>query len=175
MKRLIIMGLSFIFISGCTLFDSSTANGLKNYFLDAIKPHGIKVDEIACKVSPPGTRSAYYHFKISPAEFAKMKTALKLKKEELYDPVTKEITNFSLLTFHFSRAKEVENFAFQNPKFVPEDFDTHKESPLLSGVDIYVAEPPLKPMSGNSRSSFSFLIYNSSSNQACAFLEYPYG
>lgn len=175
MKRLIILGIFSIFSLGCGLMDDYSARGLKNYFIDAIKPHNIKIEEIACAISPSGSRTGYFLFKIDSGNFVSLITALKLEKKELFDPVKKEAIGNQELFFFLSRAKDIANFPCQNPLFKINDLDTWNETPFAAGIDVYIANPPLAPFSGNTRSSFDFLIYNSSTNQACAFLQYPYG
>lgn len=43
-KRLILLGIFSILFLGCGLMDDYSARGLKNYFIDATRPHNIKID-----------------------------------------------------------------------------------------------------------------------------------
>jgi len=163
-----------IFCSGCGLLDGQNASGLQDYCVKAIGSTPVKYSIQKCVMTPPGTRNCYLMMEIEPAEFAKLATALNLNKTVFIDPKTGEVdTRLSMDVL--GRLEKVEDFKVQNPSFSLKDIDTWNVEPLKSGVDLYLANPPVPPISGNSRSSFNFLIYEASSNKACVFLAYPYG
>jgi hypothetical protein len=45
----------------------------------------------------------------------------------------------------------------------------------IPSIRIFYSDPPLPPMSGNSRSSFDHLLYDATTGMCLAILEYPYG
>ena len=163
-----------IFCSGCGLLDGQNASGLHDYFVKAIGSTPVKYSVQKCVMSPSGSRSCYLIMEIEPAEFAKLTTALNLTKTGFIDPKTGEVDT-RLAMDVLCRLEKVEDFKVQNPSFNLKDMDTWNVEPLKSGADLYLANPPVPPISGNSRSSFNFLIYEASSNKACVFLAYPYG
>jgi len=144
---------------------------LKNYFLKFLQGSQIKLIEIECKMNPPRSRAAYYLFKISEPDFKKMQKILNLKEVPIY---TDETGYYYLHSFPELQMR-IDDFEFMNPRYDLNNPETWKEFPLLDGVKIYKAIPPLLPMKGNSRSSFKFLIYNKNTQKCCVFLEYPYG
>jgi len=169
-----IMLVMLVFCSGCGLLDGYNASGLNDYFVKAIGSTPVKYSIQKCVMSPSGTRSCYLIMEIEPAEFAKLEVALNLKKTAFIDPVTGELDS-SLAMIVLGRLEKVDEFKVQNTAFDLKNFDTWKVEPLKPGADLYLAKPALPPISGNSRTSFDFLIYDSGINKACVFLGYPYG
>ncbi len=166
--------LIFVFIligsQNCGWIDRYHAQELRKYFLQFIQPYEIRIEEISCEMNPPRSRTGYLLFKISREEFNRMKQILNLK--EL--PVEPNKNGFNIVLSILWKYPDVKRFKFKNLNFIPEDSSKWKQSPLLKDVKIYQADPPLAPMKGNSRSSFLFLLFNSSTQECCAFLEYPY-
>lgn len=171
---LFIMLIANVFSSGCSLLDGTNASGLKDYFVKTVEPAGVKYSIQKCEMSPAGTRSCYMIIDIDPAEFSKLATKLNLKKTYLFDSKTGELDS-QLAMKVLNRASVIHEFKLQTPAFDLKNFETWNVEPLMPTAEFYLANPPVKPISGNSTTSFDFLIYDTATNIGFVFLSYPYG
>lgn len=170
MRKNIFIYLFSIFLLSCTAINAS---GLRNYFLGLIASHNIKIQEIKCKMFPATSRAGYFLFEINPQEFKKLKEGLRLQEKEA-STYHEDIQIYEL-------ASEVKMLLLQghpvaslftnkrlNINETPENWPN---PPVPNEVKLYYAVPPLP----KNNPKFDYLIYNSSSNKCCVFMQYPYG
>jgi len=172
--RNLVLVIALLFLSGCSIIEGSSGQGLKKYFLGFTEPHNIKMNEVSCGMER-GSRAGYFLFEITPVEFTRLRQALHLKEAPQNEEFKGDDYPSMIILQALRRGSLVGGFDFASPDFDKNDYETWSKSPLASGVKIYTADPPLQPMEGNVSSSFDFLIYNPSTGKCCAFLKYPYG
>ena len=182
LKYLIILFLVVLCLNVCALFlevvfDYTSSQGLKKYFVGFIEPHNIKIKEISCNMHKR-SRAGYLLFEIDSEEFAKLKEAIGLL-ELTEDSIFKRIEYTKFVTYDviyeieeaIRRCDLARGFEFKNPQYDENNRYT-MTSPFLPEATIYIADPPLPIISSK---SCDFIVYNSSTKQCCVLLRYLYG
>jgi len=173
-KLLYLVFFIWTIASGCGVIERYHAQGLKNYFLEFLKPQRIQIKEISFKMFS-SSRQGYFLFKISPHEFERLREILSLKQINGYEESNGIVSVTPKIMGWIGKIDLIDNFEYRNQSYDLDNMNTWTKSPFLPNVYMYIAEPPLAPMEGNTRSSFVLLLYNSSTEKSCVILEYPYG
>jgi hypothetical protein len=155
------------------IFDYTSSQGLKKYFLGFIEPHNIKIKEISCNMHKR-SRAGYFLFEITDEEFTKLTKVIELREYNIFtenDNATHVNVKFEIKNV-IRRCDMVEGFQFKNPQYEKKYFIRTMTSPFLPEVKVYIADPPLPIISSK---SCGFIVYNSSTKQCCVLLKYLFG
>ena len=139
--------LCLLLVSGC-----DNSDGLKNYWLNLVKPCGVAIKNIDCSMIGAGTsrtRAGFCQFRLTGEEVRQIVTHLKLQ------PTTESQMMYTsrqgcLAQTDFNSLQSVES-------------------------KIFIAGERLPALPGNADSSFHALFWNQNNNQACVDLYFPYG
>jgi hypothetical protein len=166
--------LAALALYGCGIADPS--RDLANYFRKFLDTGKITVTEESRGMFS-SSRMGYFIFTLPREESAKLQAALSLK------PITSWDEERRVCLLYRDRFKEVKNIKFDiwNTGWNPDaegtwlDDKGHDVKPTKPSITIFIANPPLPPLAGNSTTSFKHLFYDSSTGRCYVILEYPYG
>jgi len=168
MQRNPLVSFFLVGMATCLIGCSQTASSsLRNYFLHNIDS-SVKISPIEDGMFDQSQRG-YFAFDIASPDLPSLTQSLSLKEikdqkaiEQLY---SQDKDNLSSI-----------NLNITNPAWgAHTEQNSNQVSFLKPGIQVYRAEPDLKPMPGSQKASFLFLIYNSTSGRAYAIMEYLSG